>query len=298
MIGIAFDNFSGNSGDEAIGISVKKMLHSINRDYFELYASSDTKKYPSIIIGGGHLIRERTSDSVYNQFRIEGKHILNAMGIHGYLKDLYYLNEYKYVSVRSKGDREKIAYIDNVSIVPCTSMLLEDDKKYAFRVKPQTIGIHIYPELFSASDMDQFIDWCKALIVQGNHISFIPITLYRNDSALFKPIVDQIGEGCILFPQMGAVALYTIIGQLTQMITYSLHGAIFAYAHNIPFLLANIYEKNQFFMEDRGLQESTFKTVPELVHIFDPGKQIDYSNLIQADMKILREHTYILNSIL
>ena len=33
MVGIAFDNFSGNSGDEAIGISVKKMLHSINRDY-------------------------------------------------------------------------------------------------------------------------------------------------------------------------------------------------------------------------------------------------------------------------
>ncbi|MBP6794293.1 MAG: polysaccharide pyruvyl transferase family protein [Saprospiraceae bacterium] len=298
MVGIAFDNFSGNSGDEAIGISVKKMLHSINRDYYELYSSSDTKKYDSIIIGGGHLIRERTPDSVYNQFRIEGKHILNAMGIHGNPKDLYYLNEYKYVSVRSKGDREKIAYIDNVSIVPCTSMLLEDDQKYTLRVKPQTIGIHIYPELFSPSEMEQFIGWCKSLIVQGNHISFIPITLYRNDAALFKPIVDQIGEGCTLFPQMGAVELYTFIGQLTQMITYSLHGAIFAYAHNIPFLLANVYEKNQFFMEDRGLLESTFKTIPELLHIFDPGKKIDYSSLIQADLQILREHTYIINSVL
>lgn len=298
MIGIAFDNFSGNSGDEAIGISVKKILQSANTDYRELYSNSDTNKYDRIIIGGGHLIRERTPGSVYNQFRIEGKHILNAMGIHGYPKDLYYLNDYQYVSVRSKGDREKISYIDTVSIVPCTTMLLEDDQKYKLRIKPQTIGIHIYPEMFSVSEMNQFVDWCRALIVRGNQIAFIPITLYRNDYTVFKPIVEQIGEGCTLLPTMGSVQLFTIIGQLTQMISYSLHGAIFAFAHNIPFLLANIYEKNQFFMEDRGLMEYTFKTISELTHLFDHGKKPDYSGLINADLQILREHQYILKSAL
>lgn len=41
-------------------------------------------------------------------------------------------------------------------------------------------------------------------------------------------------------------------------------------------------------MEDRGLLESTFKTIPELLHIFDSAKKIDYSSLIQADLQILR----------
>ena len=54
--------------------------------------------------------------------------------------DLDYLNEYQYVSVRSQGDRNKINYINNVKITPCTTMLLKD--KLDFNYKVEKSGWH------------------------------------------------------------------------------------------------------------------------------------------------------------
>ncbi len=298
MVGIAFDNFSGNTGDEAIGISVKGILNSLHCDYLELYAGSDTGRYETILIGGGHLLRELSINSEYNQFRIKGRHILNAMGIHGQPTDLDYLSEYKYVSVRSMGDRNKIQYISNVSIVPCTTLLLEDKPGTGFRVKSNSIGIHIYPETFTESEMDRFVQWCSQLIQQGFTLYFIPITLYRSDHTVFTPIVKRIGEGCFLVPNMGSREIFTVIGKFDCMISYSLHGAIFAYAHNVPFFLANVYEKNQFFMEDRGLMSGMFNTIYELMDRFEVSKKTDYSELLILDHKKLQEHIYILKSLI
>lgn len=297
-VGIAFDNFSGNTGDEAIGISVKKILNSFDISFVELYSCSETQKFGPIIIGGGHLLREISAEPVYNQFRIRGNHILNAMGIHGTPNDLDYLEEYAYVSVRSQGDRNKIEYVDKVNTVPCTTMLLEDLVPFKYKLKPHSIGIHIYPEMFSSEDMIFFIAWSKFQIKQGHTLYFLPITHYRNDYTLFEPIVNQIGDGCFLLSNLGALEVFTLIGKLTYMISYSLHGAIFAYIHNITFLLATIYEKNKFFMEDRGLMSYTFKTIPDLVLLFDADKKPDYSTLIINDIRILREHVYTINTII
>jgi hypothetical protein len=297
-VGIAFDNFSGNTGDEAIGISMKEILNSKGVNYTELYPCSNTSKYKPIIIGGGHLLRELTSDQTYNQFRIYGPHILNAMGIHGNPMDLDYLNEYQYVSVRSQGDRNKINYINNVKITPCTTMLLKDKLDFNFRLSERAVGIHLYPELLSTLEISQFVDWSKSLIAHGYTIYFIPITMYRNDHESFKPLIRDIGTGSELVPAMGALEIFTFIGKLRCMISYSLHGAIFAYVHNVPFLLSNIYDKNQFFMEDRGLMKYCFKSISELINTFKTIEDLDYSDLIIQDMNTLREHIYTTCSML
>jgi len=121
-VGFLYDNISRNTGDLAIGLSVKKIIleSGIKEKYFEemIPGISNPNNFENIIIGGGLLLREKR-DFYYDKFRLEGKYILNCMGIFQEPKDLDYLKEYKYVSVRSKGDRKKLSYIDKqIQVVP------------------------------------------------------------------------------------------------------------------------------------------------------------------------------------
>ena len=114
-VGYLYDNISRNTGDLAVGLSIKKILLDIGlsiNDFEEMIPGiSDPQNYENIIIGGGLLLRNR-GDFFYDKFRINGKYILNCMGIYQNPKDLSYLDDYKYLSVRSKGDREKIKYLN------------------------------------------------------------------------------------------------------------------------------------------------------------------------------------------
>ncbi|MEO5581734.1 MAG: polysaccharide pyruvyl transferase family protein [Saprospiraceae bacterium] len=254
--------------------------------------------FETIIIGGGLLLRESPFDPQYQRFRIKGNHILNAMGILGAPEDLDFLSEYKYVSVRSHGDRTKIAEIKNVFVVPCTSMLLEDNPGFHFKFRRPSIGFHLFPEFLSDQDLSIFISWCKGKIKMGYELFLIPITIYRNDFEQFKTIANRIGEGCVLMPNLDPLDVFTFIGKLTYMISFSLHGAIFAYTHNVQFLLANLSEKTHYFLEDRGLVDYGFKTIAEMMTLFDQAPSMDFSGLIANDLNRLNEHIYTLKTIL
>ena len=62
---------------------------------------------------------------------------------------------------KSMGDRNKIQYISMSASYPARRWLSEDKPGTGFRVKSNSIGIHIYPETFTESEMDQFVQWCS-----------------------------------------------------------------------------------------------------------------------------------------
>lgn len=295
-VGILYDNISGNIGDVAIGLSVKKILRDMEVDFDELIPGNfNPNDYETIIIGGGHLLRP-SPDFFYDKFKIPRNHILNAVGIVDSPKDLHYLNDYKYITVRSSGDRKKISYIKkDVTIVPCTSMLLDDVKDFSLEPKKPNVGVHLFPNFFNKENEEAFIKWASALPLT---IYFVPITLYAHDFTYLRKLNSKI-KNSILLPILKPLEIFTFIGRLDYFISCSLHGAIFSYVHNVPFLLVN-GEKMRFFMEDRGIQQYVFTNFHEIKCLFeyisrDPP---DYSEEISNDKKILHEHIKNLEDIL
>ena len=67
-IGILYDNISGNVGDVAIGLSLRKILNNMNLSFDELIPGRfNPKNYERIIIGGGHLLRS-SPEFFYDKF--------------------------------------------------------------------------------------------------------------------------------------------------------------------------------------------------------------------------------------
>lgn len=280
MIGILYDNVNWNTGDEAIGISLKKIL-SENKIKFKEGVSDTT------IIGGGHLLRN--SDLFYDRFKLNGNHILNCMGIVDFPTDLQYLSDYKYVTVRSNGDKDKIKYISNVNVVPCTTMLLEDIKDVPTPQSP-SLGIHILPAFLNKKE-NNFIKWVSKLPF---NVYFIPLTFYNYDYVYMNELSKKI-KNSIAMPYLNPLEVFTFIGKLDYFISCSLHGAIFAYRHNVPFILIDS-EKMRFFMEDRGLENYIFNDYNSLKQKFCLRDK-DYSDLIEKDLKVLKEHIYNIKQI-
>lgn len=287
-IGILYDNISGNTGDVAIGLSLRKMMQNINVDFDELVPGNyNPLLYDSIVIGGGHLLREG-QDFFYDKFKVKGKNILNSMGVVGFPKDLDYLNEYKYLSFRSSGDKEKAYYLKKESnIVPCTTMLLDDIKCDTIKLKDNCIGIHLIPDLFNAEDEQLFLSWVSALPYT---IYFIPITHYNHDYTYMGKLCSKL-DNAFMLPIMKPLEIFTLIGKLKYFISCSLHGSIFSYIHNVPFILMN-QEKSKYFLEDRNLEKNLFNNLSDIINLSDKllNNPSDYSSLILKDKNTLSEH--------
>ncbi|KHD35773.1 hypothetical protein NL50_12455 [Clostridium acetobutylicum] len=304
-VGIMYDNISGNTGDVAIGISLRKIMKELKVDFDEILLNNiDVLKYNTVIIGGGHLLREN-SDFFYDKFKLRGPNILNSVGVVGNPNDLQYLEEYKYVTFRSEGDRKKAGYLNKKSsVVPCTTMLLDDLQDYPIHIKRPAIGVHLIPNIFSKEEEELFVKWASKLPYT---IYFIPITHYNYDYIYMSKLSQRISNSRVL-PIMKPLEIFTFIGKLDYLITCSLHGSIFSYIHNVPFILME-QEKSRFFLEDRGLQGYLFSNLKEIIGLTEKviNNPLDYSNLIVKDKKILEEHvenikqivpnnsTYILN---
>ena len=291
-IGILYDNISGNTGDVAIGISLRKILKNLNVDFDELIAGNyNPTTYDCILVGGGHLLREN-QDFFYDKFKVNGNHILNTVGIVGFPKDLDYLNNYRYVSFRSTGDKEKAKYIKKESfVVPCTTMLLEDIKNLQIKLERPSIGIHMLPHILSIEDENLFIEWLSKLPYD---IYFIPITHYNNDYNYMNYLSRKIPNSHML-PIMKPLEIFTLIGKFKFMITCSLHGSIFSYIHNVPFILMD-QEKSRFFLEDRGLEKYLFSSLEDIKNLSAEmlNKPMDYSKLIAKDKLTLENHVQII----
>ncbi len=82
-VGILFDNISRNTGDVAIGLSVRVLLRKLGistNHYTELIPGySDLQRYEKLIIGGGLLVRTR-GDFFYDKFRAQGSTYLELYG--------------------------------------------------------------------------------------------------------------------------------------------------------------------------------------------------------------------------
>jgi hypothetical protein len=269
-IGLLYDNISGNTGDLAIGLSVRKMLLDLgykNNQIVDMIPGiSNPKDYRKIIIGGGLLLRQR-GDFFYDKFRLTGNHILNSMGILGHPQDLSYLNQYSYLSVRSSIDKSKLDYLaTNVNVVPCTTLLL-DDISTDIKIEKPSIGIHC----FDRQNFDQIVLFIKKYLPDF-HIYLLPITFYNYDYEFQQRICDAINHPHLhILPTLKPLEVFTIIGKFNYFVSYSLHGALFSYRHNVPFiLLNNIHDsKMSAFMTDRQLDKYLFNDSNHLEQKFN-----------------------------
>jgi len=298
-IGILYDNISGNIGDVAIGLSVKKILRNMQIEFEELVPGRfNPNDYETIIIGGGNLIRP-SPNFFYDKFRIPGNHILNSCGIAGFPDDLHFLDDYRYVSVRSTADRRKLHYLKReVKIVPCTSMLLDELKSFSLPIEKPSIGIHLMPGFIRREDEEDFVEWVSSL---GLNAYFLPVTHYNLDFVYLNRLSSKV-RGSKMIPLLKAQEIFTIIGKFNYFISSSLHGAIFSYVHNVPFIVLDRQKdkKMRFFMEDRGLGQYLFADIHGLKSSFegllkDPP---DYSEKVSKDFQVLDKHIKDLENIL
>jgi len=296
-VGILYDNISGNTGDVAIGLSLKKILSEIGVEFDVLIPGNfNPIDYDIIIIGGGHLIRP-SPDFFYDKFKVPGPHVLNAVGILDTPQDLHYLEDYSYLTVRSSWDKEKLSYIKKeVHVVPCTTMLLEDLEDIPVKLEGPCLGIHLLPHTFNEAQEERFVEWLSTLPFK---IYFIPITFYNQDYIYMMRISSRV-KNSVLLPIMKPLEIFTLIGKLDYFISCSLHGGVFAYIHNVPFILYNYNEKMFFFMKDRGLERYTFTDLTEMVASFEHLLMYkpDYSQNISEDLDKLKEHIERLKEIL
>ncbi len=300
-IGILHDNISGNTGDVAIGLSVKKILTAIGVSFEELVPGRfNPKNYQMIIIGGGHLLRP-SPDFFYDKFRVLGNHILNSCGIVGGPSDLQYLDDYMYLSVRSEGDRRKLGYLrKEVSVVPCTSMLLDEAKGFKLSIKKPSIGLHLGPgiEMLCPQSDEPLIEWIASLRRRFN-VYLIPMTYYMHDFTYLHGLSSRV-KGCELLPVLKPREVLTTIGQFDYFVSSSMHGAIFSYMQKVPFIAMD-FEKIRFFMQDRGLERYLFHDLDGMnAQAFGTLLQNapNYSPILAKDYDTLHQHVQRMKNIL
>jgi len=308
-VGILYDNISRNTGDLAIGLSVKYILSQLglkSKDYVDLIPGfSDTNRCEKIIIGGGLLLRPK-GDPLYDKFKIRGRHILNSVGIDENPLDLDYLNKYRYLSVRSTGDKAKLSYLKkDVRVVPCTTMLLKDTKVNV-EIKKNAVGIHCYQ---TGNDIKKCIsDYLPMInILKKNYtVYLLPITHYNYDYEFQNILSKEINSSRIIpLPKLKPLEIFSLIGKFKFFASQSLHGAIFSYVHNIPFILWSKLDydekdkKMRYFMHDRNLENYLFQ-LSDIKSRMDLllDSRPDYSKNIAADLKKLQNHINRIGEIL
>src|SRR5487761_2486357 len=258
MIGLLLDSLSPNTGDQAI---VQVMVEFLRRNQFDVALLSpldfDPQFCEALIIGGGHLLRDR-GDWFYDAFRVPGRLILNTQGVTT-TSDLAYLADYAYVSVRSQRDLVRVVSSAPEAVVcPCVSLVLEPDN--GLEITPEgCIGFQFHEGSWAACGDEtlflEFKDYRQALI---------PITHYNGDHVLLAELYRRTSLGQTLIPRLPPKAVLGQIARMRALVTSSLHGAIFAYSRNVPFLAFGHPDKMVGFMEDRGLEEWVFRDRHEL----------------------------------
>ncbi len=143
---ILYDNISGNTGDVAIGLSLRKIMKDLGVDFDELIPGNfNPELYDSIIIGGGHLLR-KDHDFYYDKFKVRGHNILNSMGIVDFPID----NE---VSSLNENLKSKQNIIDNLQNITANLQNQTDDlHNQTHNLQNEIIGsqdkvIHLKSEL-------------------------------------------------------------------------------------------------------------------------------------------------------
>ncbi|MBI1886455.1 MAG: glycosyltransferase [Chloroflexi bacterium] len=294
-VGLLLDTVYDNTGDKAIRIAMEEFFQRSGLLYEVLNPLSFGRShYSRLVIGGGHLIRDEDG-GYYDVFRVPGPHVLNTVGVLA-TRNLDYLRRYEYASVRSAADKQRIeAVVPDAAVVPCVSLAMTPART-DFKVRPGTVGLHLpATALVGCPGVE------KALAeFDFPYMLFIPFTPYAHDRRTMEPLAASFPRSQLL-DYMDPRELLTITGQLSFLVSSSLHGCMFAYANNVPFLALDTGAgKIAEFLRDRGLEEWLFRNTPELKTKL---KQLmesppDYSGSLRQDKKRLREHFQRLTEVL
>jgi hypothetical protein len=258
-IGLLWDSISDNMGDKAIGILLQRLFEVEGLPYQVVspYAP-ETENIAALVIGGGDLIHE-PGHPFFDVFRVPGRHILNTIGVRSG-EDTGYLRDYRYVSMRSLMDQQRVGFGD---VVPCLTLLYKDylpDPRPTITIPENALGIHIH--LGAGQDVWKLAQWLRQ-----NHIQptvWIPIMHHLHDARLLKLIASYVPNATVL-PDMEPDDVFRTIGQLKFMVCTSLHATYFAYTQGVPFLAWTGIKKINAFMEERSLSAYGFKEKGELL---------------------------------
>lgn len=284
---LLFDSVNDNTGDRAIGQVMAEFVESRGaRPVIVEPLRQATLKAP-VVVGGGELIGS-SGDAFYEAFRLEGEHILNAAGLTTSI-GLDYLKDYKYVSVRSEVDYALVSGVrPDAEITPCVATRLTPADPPDEIDPERTVLFHFHhnalhhcrgiPEVIAGLS-DYEIHWLELTPYAGDGA-----TMARIGAGLNREIVAT-GAGT---PQekLGAIAGSRLL------ICASLHGAIFAHAQNVPFLVFSRPPKVRAFLSERGLDHHGFSSTAELRDRLDTifDERVDFSRTIEADSKKLDAH--------
>ncbi len=113
-------------------------------------------------------------------------------------------------------------------------MLLPDKQ---IQIPKPSVGIHCFQSANDPESINQIesnIRW----LAKEYTVFLLPITHYNYDYEFQEMLAKKIASDTVIaLPRMSAQDIYSLIGKFTYFISQSLHGAIFAYRHNVPFLL-------------------------------------------------------------
>jgi hypothetical protein len=261
-VGLLYDSISSNTGDVAIGIALKQAFFArgVDADIIDPFRAT-TSQYKTVIVGGGQLLRD-PGDEFYDTFRLQGKHILNSVGVSGE-RDFGYLDEYAYLSARSTDEAAVLQkqLQQKVKILPCTTTVLKSDRYdiEGLDLQPgeKVVGIHLVPDvLIRCPDLIQIINSIPHKKV------LIPFTHYNEDASFMASLpIDK--SNAIMLGKLDPLELHSVISQMDYVIVSSLHASIFAYSQNVPFISMH-QDKTLSYFKDRSLGKYVYQTQEEL----------------------------------
>lgn len=185
-------------------------------------------------------------DAFYEAFRLKGPHILNATGLTTSI-GLDYLKDYAYVSVRSEADYALVREVrPDADITPCVATRLAPADPPDEIDPNQTLLIHFHHNaLHHCRGLPELIE-----DLTDYEIYWLPLTPYAGDGATMARISAGLDREIMT---AGANGPREILGAITRcrlLICASLHGAIFAHAHNVPFLVFSRPPKVKAFLSE------------------------------------------------
>lgn len=240
-----------------------------------------------ILIGGGDVIHA-PGDPYYDKFRLEGSHILNAAGTTTSLS-LDFLKNYKYLSVRTSADRDRLATVIDreIEVVPCVSTALP-----AARHSPAALRNLILIHL-THNAITQCAGIPRAFEnFNGKEIRWIPVGSALPESGAMLKIGIDLGWVPDVVAVDSTQKLLAIIGSARAVVASSYYAAQFAHQQNTPFIAYARDPAVRAFLHDRNLGELGFYSARDLADKLEWILKTppDFTRTIESDRAALKNH--------
>lgn len=281
-VGALYDSVSPNTGDRAIGIAVGQELarHGVRpTQILSPFEVSDTRER-LVVVGGGDLIRP-LGDPFYDRFRPTGPAVLNAAGVWDDADHLEHLRDYGLVSARSSREVDVLRSVaPHAELLPCTTTTLESPD-FAIDGLPTdepAIGIHVVPHtLRLVPDLVEIVNAIDRPKV------FIPFTHYNYDDSFMAALPFDRSRAVVL-PRLSPLQLHAVMRQMSYVLVSTLHGTIFSYSQNVPFITVD-QRKVRNYLDDRGLTDRIFHDSASLKDLLrrTAEERPDFSAQVAAD---------------